>query len=556
MAGRMGLLLWFIFFFVLTESKQPSVTTCVGVILGTERKAHFRDREYTLDEYRGIPYAKPPVEELRFKRPEPFGYFPEAFNATRPGILCPQTDFLNMGMRSTTEDCLVLNIFVPQALTDQPQGYAVMVWIHGGGFNIGSGGETPGPVFAGHNNVIVVTINYRLGVFGFLSLGDERAKGNMGLLDQHLALKWIHNNIDSFGGDPNRVTIFGESAGGMSVHLQTMFPSNRGYFQNAIIESGVALQPWIFKDITENIETARQMAKHLGCSGENTDEVLKCLQQVTSEHLIKTLDSQIANAGESMDFSFFPVVDGEFIKRFPATIVREARETDNEEVQFMREINYINGMNGREGACYALILPYNGSIDNVKLSNDDWTGSYLPDMLKMIYPDQEIPAAIKELIAAEYTNWDNPEDAINMFIKFTGDTNFNVPGIVTSLAQANQTEPKGGSWLYSFAPVLEKHYLDTPSWVPQANHGDEIAPMSGYSPELLAQLKIFNIDTLEYIILDKQDSTGQRIYAREVEFWEKVVPGLFDAMKEESHDSGSPFREQSTDTCERDGNCG
>ncbi|KAH3890258.1 hypothetical protein DPMN_014332 [Dreissena polymorpha] len=179
----------------------PNVTTQLGVINGNTRNGEFDGKVYAVNEYLGIPYAKPPVGDLRFKRPEPFGNLPSPFDATRYGNVCPQSDFLKVGMRSTTEDCLFLNIFVPITERDLEQGHAVMVFIHGGGFTMGSGETTPGHVLAWFGNVIVVTINYRLGLLGFLNMGTKNAKGNQGLWDQRLALQWVQANIGEFGGD-------------------------------------------------------------------------------------------------------------------------------------------------------------------------------------------------------------------------------------------------------------------------------------------------------------------------------------------------------------------
>jgi para-nitrobenzyl esterase len=197
----------------------------------------------TIHEFLGIPYAAAPVGELRWRPPQEPERWHGVRDATSFGAHCPQvaTPF---GTPSTTEDCLFLNVFTPAKTNEgRPHLLPVMVWIHGGGLVVGeSDGYDPSKLVA--EDVIVVTINYRLGELGFLAhsaLAAETpngAAGNYGLLDQQAALRWVQRNIRAFGGDPDNVTIFGESAGGLSVHSQLASPLAAGLFHRAIVESG------------------------------------------------------------------------------------------------------------------------------------------------------------------------------------------------------------------------------------------------------------------------------------------------------------------------------
>jgi len=193
--------------------------------------------------FKGIPFAKPPVGELRFRppqRPEPWSGVRDATqfqaSAPQPPLLLAALPGFDIGPQS--EDCLYLNLYAP-AEPGPPR--PVLVWIHGGGFVIGSGSQSiyDARALVRRGDVVVVTINYRLGVFGFLDLGDaDLAATNAGLLDQIAALEWVRDHVAAFGGDPGNVTIFGESAGGMSVGTLMGCPAARGLFHGAIAQSG------------------------------------------------------------------------------------------------------------------------------------------------------------------------------------------------------------------------------------------------------------------------------------------------------------------------------
>lgn len=208
--------------------------------------------------FKGIPYASPPVGDLRWRAPQPVEPWQGARAADRFGPRCMQLpkdydrDPLN---GRTSEDCLYLNLWTPAK--DPNEGLPVMVWLHGGGYNIGSGSE---PWFNGENlakrGIIVITVSYRLNVFGFLShpeLSKESgrgASGNYGIMDQRMALQWVQDNIKAFGGDPRAVTVVGESAGGTSISVLTSSPESRNLLRGAIAESGAGL--W---GLQQNIRT-------------------------------------------------------------------------------------------------------------------------------------------------------------------------------------------------------------------------------------------------------------------------------------------------------------
>ncbi|KAJ8723145.1 hypothetical protein PYW08_003057 [Mythimna loreyi] len=211
--------------------------------------------------FKGIPYAQPPVGDLRFKAPQS----PKPWNGVRSakefGPISFQYDIFMKTDPRGDEDCLYLNVYTPDLKPSNP--LPVMFWIHGGAYISGSGNdEMYGPEFLVRQGVILVTINYRLEVMGFLCLDTEEVPGNAGMKDQVAALRWVNKNISSFGGDPNNVTIFGESVGGASVSYHLVSPMTKGLFKRAICHSGTANCWW--GEVIEPQERAIALAEHLG----------------------------------------------------------------------------------------------------------------------------------------------------------------------------------------------------------------------------------------------------------------------------------------------------
>nr|XP_023018920.1 juvenile hormone esterase-like [Leptinotarsa decemlineata] len=199
----------------------------------------------------GIPYAKPPVGELRFKAPQPVEPWSGIKETVKVGDACIQREMLFTAAIQGSEDCLHLNVFTRTLPQEDSTLKPVMVWIHGGAFTQGSNDtKMYGPEYIMTEDVVLVSINYRVGYLGFLRLQDPSLEvpGNAGLKDQVLALKWVQRNIKQFNGDPNNVTIFGESAGGASVHYQILSPASKGLFHKAISQSGSVLNPWAWTD--------------------------------------------------------------------------------------------------------------------------------------------------------------------------------------------------------------------------------------------------------------------------------------------------------------------
>ncbi|MBC7880982.1 MAG: carboxylesterase family protein [Anaerolineae bacterium] len=249
----------------------------------------------TVTTFFGIPYASPPSGDLRWRAPQPTKDWITPLQTTTFGNECVQvaSGLFNAsgktkGQVTGDEDCLYLNVYTPNSAVAKSQ-LPVMVWIHGGGFTFGAGSLYDGSVLAQKYGVVVVTLNYRLGPLGFLALSTLSAEadgssGNYGLLDQQAALVWVQKNISAFGGDPKNVTLFGESAGGLSICAHLASPQSAGLFQKAIIQSGFCTSPNNNVSLAEASRRNRTYGIRVGCPDANST----CLRKMDISTLMST----------------------------------------------------------------------------------------------------------------------------------------------------------------------------------------------------------------------------------------------------------------------------
>jgi para-nitrobenzyl esterase len=291
----------------------------------------------------GIPYAAPPVGELRWKAPQPLPAWTGARPALDYGPQCVQKPMMGFqdarNLKGMSEDCLYLNVWRPQKSGKFP----VMFWIHGGGLMFGSGQGYRADRLAEFGDVVVVTINYRLNIFGFLATPELRAEdpnhstGNYGSLDQVAALRWVHDNIAEFGGDPANLTIFGESAGGYSVCTLLATPLAKGLFQRAIMESGSCAGS---TDLDPSFSAVPAVAAKLDCSGQD----LKCLRAVPAQKLLNRGTGSLANAG----FPFNTHHDGYFLNATPLSLIRAGK---------FNAVPFLAGTNHDEADALVFFIP-------------------------------------------------------------------------------------------------------------------------------------------------------------------------------------------------------
>ena len=331
--------------------------------------------------FRGVPYASPPVGLLRWMPPQPV----EPWQGVRPaknyGSIPPQNEMPGGIIVKTPqvqdEDCLYLNIWTP-GLDDAKR--PVMVWIHGGAFTMGSGTEdnTRDSSLVSRGDIVLVTINYRLGMLGFLNLkevtgGKIPATGNEGLLDQIAALKWVKENIAAFGGDPDNVTAFGESAGGMSIGCLMAMPAAKGSFDKGILESGVGSTAG---PLDEAVNTAQNTLKAAGIKGEDADALrgLSVKQLLDIEMKLRT---DMAYTGEAVRITATaPVIDFDVLPGIPTEVARGGSAKD---------IPTIIGTNLEEWKLFGAMQPGIDKLDEAQVL----------ERLKVYLPDEDVRELIK-----------------------------------------------------------------------------------------------------------------------------------------------------------------
>jgi len=370
---------------MLGSSSAPQIKTRSGVVEGKE--------EGTVRIFLGIPYAAPPVGNLRWKPPAPTAPWSGVRAATQFGAYCLQGKiYEDMNFRGATgsEDCLFLNVWTPAK--SPAEKLPVMVWIYGGGFAAGSTseGRQDGSQLA-QRGVVVVSMNYRLGVFGFLVHPDltkeseHHASGNYGLLDQLAALRWVHDNIEAFGGDQSNVTIFGESAGSSSVSAQMASPLAKGLFHKAIGESGAAFhsQSMSFESRSEREKKdVKILTKNLGVKS------IADLRALDAERILEAFSPP-----KSEGFDFGPDIDGYFLPESASAIFAAGKQND---------VPLLAGWNRDEGSFEVVSNPHKSAAESMESDAQKQFGNQAKQFLKL-YPT------------------DNPERALRSAQDFAGD---------------------------------------------------------------------------------------------------------------------------------------
>uniref|UniRef100_A0A8C3N6G7 Carboxylic ester hydrolase n=1 Tax=Geospiza parvula TaxID=87175 RepID=A0A8C3N6G7_GEOPR len=433
-------------------TEQPEAETKYGRVRGYQFQVDTAER--TVNVFLGLPFAKPPVGSLRFSEPQPPEPWEGVRDATSYPPMCLQdqvqgqifsdliTNRKEKVALQVSEDCLYLNVYTPVS-TGEKEKLPVLVWIHGGGLIFGAASSYDGSVFAAFHNVVVVAIQYRLGIAGYFSTGDEHARGNWGYLDQVAALRWIQENIMHFGGDPGSVTIFGESAGGISVSALVLSPLAKGLFHKAISESGTA-------------EEAQKIAAASGCEKSSSAAMVECLRGKTEEELLQiTLKMDV--------FFISACVDGVLFPKSPRELLSE---------KSINAVPYIIGVNNCEfGWGLPMMMKYPPFVDGL---DKDVARQILQSNLALIIKD--LTSEVVDQVYKEYMgDAESPAQVRDGLLDAMGDVYFVISSVEVARAHRDAGNPV---YFYEFQHRPSSVEGFVPDFV-KADHGAEIAFVFG-----------------------------------------------------------------------------
>lgn len=420
-----------------------------ATVKGTERR---------VKQFLAIPFAQPPVGPLRLAAPRDVESWEGERDGTKQPPMCIQDPDIVVNVSKTmslqftppemSEDCLYLNVYTPAEATTTDK-LPVMVWIHGGGLSMGAASQFDGSPLAAFENTVMVVIQYRLGILGFLSTGDVHAQGNWGFLDQLKALSWVQENIQAFGGDPQTVTVAGESAGGISASILTLSPKAKGLFHRAIFQSGVAT---LGTYTTSNPLTYAQIISNLTeCSHSSTEEIVRCIKAKSKDELVA--------ATKKMKIFLGAVVDGDFLTDSAVELLKR------------KEVLKVPVMMGITNHEFGWILPQ--SFVPPGWENGMNRESVL-DVVNMFNPTGA--SAENNLIIEEYLKEaKSPEEIRDAFTEIMGDLLMTLPVVMVAGFHADAGAPV---FMYEFVYRAQVHRENRPSFV-KADHADDVGFMFG-----------------------------------------------------------------------------
>ncbi|KAH1001564.1 hypothetical protein HUJ04_005564 [Dendroctonus ponderosae] len=397
-----------------TDEDPLIIRTNKGKVRGTTLTAATGKK---VDAWLGIPYAQKPVGNLRFRHPRPYEKWEGVINATKHPNSCVQIidtlfgDFPGAQIWNPntplSEDCLYINVVVPRP---RPKNAAVMVWVFGGGFYSGTNtlDVYDHNILVSEENVIVISMQYRVASLGFIYFGTPDAPGNTGLFDQLMALQWVRDNVAAFGGNPQNVTLFGESAGAVSVSLHLLSPLSRNLFSQAIMESGSATAPWAIISREESILRGLRLAEAVKCPHErdNLPAVIECLRLKDPFDLV---NNEWGTLG-ICEFPFVPIIDGSFLDESPGRAMANKN---------FKKTNILMGSNTEEG--YYFIMYY---LTELFRKEENVYIKFLGAVTEL---NPYVGPAARQAIVFEYTDWLNPDDPVanrDALDKMVGDYQF------------------------------------------------------------------------------------------------------------------------------------
>ncbi|KAF2897292.1 hypothetical protein ILUMI_08884, partial [Ignelater luminosus] len=312
---------------IVFGAQAPIVRTPSGSVMGRHIKSYGGR---TVSAFEGIPFAKPPIGDLRFKEPKKAEPWTSILVANKTYTCMQYTAIVPSKSVLGTEDCLYLYIYVPREIIFGNESLNVIINIHGGAFVSGDPQSSTGPGYIMDKDLIHVSMNYRLGILGFLSTEDEVVPGNNGLKDQVFAMKWVKDNIKYFGGNPNSITLIGASSGASCVHYHYLSPLSKGLFHRGMSQSGTVLNHWALTKNPSN--NAKELGKLFKCSLETSNALVNCLKKVPAENVTLALGNFFIFANAFPSSPFGPVIENNgsnaFLNDHPYKLLKEGKIND------------------------------------------------------------------------------------------------------------------------------------------------------------------------------------------------------------------------------------
>ena len=496
----------------MIKSEETRVNTKLGTVVGEAEFVEFNGDIKPIVRFLGIPYAKPPIGERRFAKPEPYGNFKSLHNATyhRPHCIQTQMSYQYIKDYEQDEDCLYLNIYIPGNYSYSTQKLPILMYIHGGGFLDGGADIYAGDTISAFHDVILVTINYRLNVFGFLSDGTGQLLGNFGLWDMKLAIQWVHDNIGDYGGDPTRVTLFGQSAGGAAVMYQAINPSNRGLIQRVAAQSGSIFAYWAYQ--RKPISTFSWYLKTVGCENRLFSETMKCLRQKPAKDL-KLPENEYV-------FEFVPNVDYDFLPEAPKSLAKRNTKAGKDAMEFFSEIDFLNGVTSDDGHFARTYWAYLSNTTDMELNSgvpkSFLADVYIPMKLSLMYDN--VPDVLQRSVTFQYTDWTNNTDSIlarGQLLQFESDVVFFVPSSISSRVHQRSVGNKKSGQSYFYVFDHKPSFAPKPDWLEGATHLMDLPYIFGF-PKPLQKKLIKDYEAVDPFTLKQEDYVFSKVM---MTFW-------------------------------------
>ncbi|XP_072173709.1 cholinesterase-like [Diadema setosum] len=503
-------------FLGVSRASSPVVNVAEGIIVGkTVRFSEdtFINKTVDVDVFLGVPYANPPA---RFAKPESKTPWTGERNATEFAPACVQIPDPLYPNRS--EDCLYLNVYTPSTSSSN---IPVMVWIHGGGFRTGTAMSYQfyGLPLVVVGDVIIVTINYRLSIFAHFTTGDGVSSGNYGMLDQVAAIEWVHNNIEAFGGDKDRITIFGGSVGSACVSFHLLSDLSRPHFNQAIMQSASSLANWAFRDDPElERQLARELGEAMGCDTSTSELLVSCLRTKDADDLRETADRV------SLHHLRYPVTrDGDFLDASPQTLYQTGD---------FAHVPILAGFNKDEGTL------------NIYFANPEYVGSLTPPPINRATFDETLRTTLASdgiddeiainAVTQEYVDWtvaDDPETDYFMSNKdVTGDMDFGCP---IDMAIRKHAEAGYPVYLYYMTHEPSKSFFQKGDLVPSTPWLG-----AGHAEDQLFVWGMPFIDELYHIKGHNMTADENALSVKFMEFWTNFAKSGDPSKRSPSSDPG------------------